>query len=90
MIHVHLFQVRLCSLVLNDHARRKMIQLLGKGRYNSETDVATIKVERCPTRKQNSDFINYVLTALYFESWVSGKHKHLHYNSSVLLFDLKI
>ena len=64
-------QIRLCNLVLNDHARRKFIKLLGRKRYDRHTDVATIESSRCPMKKQNSDFIDYVLTALYFESWVS-------------------
>ncbi|XP_076824005.1 small ribosomal subunit protein mS35-like isoform X1 [Clavelina lepadiformis] len=66
-------QIRLCNLVLNEHARIKMIKILGDERYDRNTDIATIKVERCPTQQQNKDFCDYVLTALYFESWKKEK-----------------
>jgi len=60
----------LCHLALNAEARRKFIKLLDT-RYDPDTDMVTIEVDRCPVRKQNRDFFDYVLTALYFESWVS-------------------
>jgi len=62
-------KIRLCNMVLDAHARLKLIQLAGSERYDRKTDVLTIRSERCPTQKQNKDFIDYVITALYFESW---------------------
>nr|CAB3264010.1 28S ribosomal protein S35, mitochondrial-like [Phallusia mammillata] len=61
-------QIRLVHLGLNLQAREKITKLL-EWRYNDDTDVATIQSKRCPVRKQNSDFLDYVFTALYFESW---------------------
>ncbi|XP_074613142.1 small ribosomal subunit protein mS35-like isoform X2 [Acropora palmata] len=61
-------QVYLKDLVLDDHARKKMISLVGP-RYNADTDELTIVADRCPTRKQNKDYAMYLLTVLYHESW---------------------
>ncbi|XP_068744841.1 small ribosomal subunit protein mS35-like [Montipora capricornis] len=61
-------QVFLKDLILDDHARKKMISLVGP-RYNAETDELTIVADRCPTRKQNKDYAMYLLTVLYHESW---------------------
>nr|XP_004226866.1 28S ribosomal protein S35, mitochondrial [Ciona intestinalis] len=61
--------IRLSNLVLDHHARLKLTQLAGKERYNRSNDILTIKVDRCPVKKQNKDFADYLLTALYFESW---------------------
>uniref|UniRef100_H3CCM7 Mitochondrial ribosomal protein S35 n=1 Tax=Tetraodon nigroviridis TaxID=99883 RepID=H3CCM7_TETNG len=64
---VHL-KVKLSSLNLDDHARKKMIKLVGE-RYSKDTDVLTIKADRCPLRQQNLDHAMYLLTVLYHESW---------------------
>jgi len=61
--------VRLCNLALDSHARSKMMKLAGKSRYNEATDLLTITSNRCPLRQQNSDYVDYLFTALYFESW---------------------
>ena len=34
-----------------------------------ESDIVTLTVDRCPYRGQNLDYANYLVTALYFESW---------------------
>ncbi|KAJ8262350.1 hypothetical protein GJAV_G00165440 [Gymnothorax javanicus] len=60
--------VKLSSLNLDDHARKKLIKLVGE-RYNKETDELTITADRCPLRKQNRDYAMYLLTVLYHESW---------------------
>uniref|UniRef100_A0A183BTE8 MRP-S28 domain-containing protein n=1 Tax=Globodera pallida TaxID=36090 RepID=A0A183BTE8_GLOPA len=60
--------LRLDSFELKDtHAHNKCRQLLGD-RYNEETDTFTIKSDRCPLRRQNIDYLSYVLTALFHES----------------------
>ncbi|XP_068168879.1 small ribosomal subunit protein mS35 [Antennarius striatus] len=64
---VHL-KVKMSSLNLDDHARKKMIKLVGD-RYCKETDVITIKTDHCPLRQQNKDYAMYLLTVLYHESW---------------------
>ncbi|XP_003703148.1 mitochondrial ribosomal protein S35 [Megachile rotundata] len=61
-------RVKLSSLHLDAHAKDKMLRLVGN-RYNPQTDVITIVADRCPTRKQNLDYVKYLLTALYHISW---------------------
>ncbi|KAJ7383639.1 28S ribosomal protein S35, mitochondrial [Desmophyllum pertusum] len=61
-------QVYLKDLVLDDHSRKKLIEL-AEDRYDPETEELTIVTDRCPTRKQNRDYAMYLLTVLYHESW---------------------
>ncbi|XP_049884301.1 28S ribosomal protein S35, mitochondrial [Pectinophora gossypiella] len=61
-------RVKLSSLNLDKHARDKFIRLVGD-RYDSTTDLVTITADRCPVRKQNLDYVNYLLTACYHEAW---------------------
>ncbi|XP_029378819.1 small ribosomal subunit protein mS35 isoform X1 [Echeneis naucrates] len=61
-------KVKLSSLNLDEHARKKMIKLVGE-RYCKKTDVLTIISDRCPLRQQNYDYAMYLLTVLYHESW---------------------
>lgn len=60
--------LKLSSLNLDDHARKKMLKLAGD-RYCKDTDVLTIKTDRCPLRQQNYEYAMYLLTVLYHESW---------------------
>lgn len=46
------------------------MRLVGE-RYNPETDILTIVTDRCPLRKQNYDYAQYLLTALFHESWIT-------------------
>ncbi|KAG7521660.1 hypothetical protein JOB18_003872 [Solea senegalensis] len=64
---VHL-KVKLSSLNLDDHARKKIVKLVGE-RYCKRTDMLTITTNSCPLRKQNYDYAMYLLTVLYHESW---------------------
>ncbi|GBP50035.1 28S ribosomal protein S35, mitochondrial [Eumeta japonica] len=61
-------RVKLSSLELDKHARDKFLRLI-EYRYDEETDLVTITADRCPMRKQNLDYANYLLTACYHESW---------------------
>lgn len=61
-------QLKLSSLILDTHAKDKLLRLLGN-KYNPETDIITITTDRCPTRKQNLEYAWYLLTAVYHESW---------------------
>uniref|UniRef100_A0A8C8RFW9 Mitochondrial ribosomal protein S35 n=1 Tax=Pelusios castaneus TaxID=367368 RepID=A0A8C8RFW9_9SAUR len=61
-------RVKLSNLNLDDHARKKLIKLVGD-RYCENTDVLTITTDRCPLRKQNYDYGIFLLTVLYHESW---------------------
>ncbi|XP_018431932.1 PREDICTED: 28S ribosomal protein S35, mitochondrial [Nanorana parkeri] len=60
-------QIKLSSLNLDKHGRRKLIKLVGS-RYNEENDTLTIQTDRCPLRRQNEDYAMYLLTVLYHES----------------------
>ncbi|XP_006121866.3 small ribosomal subunit protein mS35 [Pelodiscus sinensis] len=60
--------VKLSSLNLDDHAKKKLIKLVGE-RYCKDTDMLTITTDRCPLRRQNYDYGIYLLTVLYHESW---------------------
>ncbi|XP_014209641.1 28S ribosomal protein S35, mitochondrial [Copidosoma floridanum] len=62
------FRLKLSSLELDSHAKDKILRLL-QHRYDPETDLITLVAERCPLRKQNYDYAEYLLTALYHESW---------------------
>ena len=56
-----LAQVPLASLQLDAHAHSKMIRLVGPERYDAANDTIVLESARCPTRKQNYDFLRYVL-----------------------------
>lgn len=77
-----LLQVKLGRLPLNAHAKDKLLRLVGE-RYNPENDVLTIMTDRCPLRQQNLDYALYLLTTLFYESWVSVPH--LFYLAPMLL-----
>lgn len=60
-------QVYLQDLHLKKSERNKLILLVGD-RYNPNNDELTIIADKCPTRKQNREYANYLLTALCVES----------------------
>uniref|UniRef100_A0A674B7R7 Mitochondrial ribosomal protein S35 n=1 Tax=Salmo trutta TaxID=8032 RepID=A0A674B7R7_SALTR len=64
---VHL-RLKLSCLNLDDHARKKMVKLVGE-RYCKDTDTLAITADSCPVRQQNYDHAMYLLTVLYHESW---------------------
>lgn len=61
--------MKLSTLNLDAHAKDKFLRLVGD-RYNPETDDVTIVTDRCPLRKQNYDYAQYLITALFHESWM--------------------
>ncbi|KAM6291233.1 small ribosomal subunit protein mS35 isoform 2-T2 [Porphyrio hochstetteri] len=61
-------RVKLSNLNLDDHAKKKLIKLVGD-RYCKDTDMLTITTDRCPLRRQNYDYGIHLLTVLYHESW---------------------
>ncbi|KAM4734626.1 small ribosomal subunit protein mS35 [Anableps anableps] len=61
-------KVKLSSLNLDDHARKKMLKLVGE-RYCKDSDILTIRTDSCPLRQQNYEYAMYLLTVLYHESW---------------------
>lgn len=68
LARIVILRIKLSSLNLDKHARDKFLRLVGD-KYNETTDLITITADRCPVRKQNLDYVNYLLTACYHESW---------------------
>ena len=71
---------RLSELRLDAHARDKFLRLIGEERYDYLTDLVTISSDRLPHRKQNKEYCEYLIKALYFESnkvedWESEKQE---------------
>jgi len=64
---VNTIEVKLKSFGFDKHTEDKFRHLVGN-RYNEETDTLTIVTDRCYTRKQNREYADFLLTALYFES----------------------
>lgn len=61
------FKIKLDDLKLDEHARDKFLRLVEE-KYNSDTGLVTIVVDRCPSRQQNMEYALYLLTAVVFES----------------------
>ncbi|KAK0048372.1 28S ribosomal protein S35 mitochondrial, partial [Biomphalaria pfeifferi] len=73
----------LSDLKLDYHARDKFIRLVGD-RYNKKTDEVTFETGRCPLKSQNIEFLKFVFTVVYFESW-----KHEDWENSKELQDME-
>jgi len=61
-------QFRLAELRLDAHARDKFLRLVGEERYDYTTDLVTLTSDRLPQKKQNREYCEYLIKALYFES----------------------
>lgn len=61
-------KLKLKDIPLDEHARDKLMRII-KDRYDEKTDTLTIVTDRCPLRKQNYDYAQYLLTAIFYESW---------------------
>lgn len=55
------------DLKLNKRDEEKLIEL-ARHRYDPKTDIFTITADACPSRIQNSDYADYLLSAVYYES----------------------
>lgn len=76
---------KLSALPLDEHAKYKAKRILLASkpimydeylerelvppRYDAETDMVTIYSDRCPLKMQNYEYLKYVVTALFYESW---------------------
>lgn len=60
-------KINVKDLNLNSSDEEKLILLAG-WRYDKETQVLTIPADACPSKVQNKDYADYLLSALYFES----------------------
>ena len=58
------------SLGLDKRSEEKFI-MLAEHRFNPRSGVVTIVADKCPYRRQNEDYANYLLTTLYYESQVT-------------------
>lgn len=60
------------DLQLDYHAKDKLRRLLNGNetrRLDEKSGLITINADRCPLKRQNYDYLNYLITALYFEAW---------------------
>lgn len=80
------FQFKLSSLPLDKHARDKFLRLVDN-RYDPETDIVTITVDRCPLRKQNFEYAQYLLTALFHESFIVEPWESLKVEADMEYYD---
>ena len=62
----------------DDKAREKMKALAGR-RYDASSNMLTLVGNRCPTRRQNKDYLMYLLKVLYLESHVSHVTNRMPY-----------
>lgn len=69
-------KIKLSALKLDYHGRDKLLRLVGPDRYNCSSDMLSIVADRCPLRKQNYDYLIYLLTAVHHESWVTEPWEH--------------
>lgn len=76
---------KLSDLPLDEHAKYKAKKILLSSspvmydenlkkelvppRYDPETDMVTLYSDKCPLKIQNYEYLKYVITALFFESW---------------------
>lgn len=71
---------------LDEHARDKFLRLVDN-RYDPETDIVTITVDRCPVRKQNFEYAQYLLTALFHESFIVEPWESLKMEADMEYYD---
>ena len=57
------------ALKLPERARTKLIKLADH-RYNKKSDIVTLIGDRCPVRKQNREYVEYIMKVLIIESMV--------------------
>ncbi|CAL8107974.1 unnamed protein product [Calicophoron daubneyi] len=87
-------RVPLSRFALDDRAKRKLLRLvLGPGpgnkiaEYDYSTDILQLTSGRCPTSKQNTDYLIYVLTVLILESNKVEKWEENNHDYDWLTFD---
>lgn len=71
---------------LDEHARDKFLRLVDN-RYDPETDMVTITVDRCPVRKQNFEYAQYLVTALFHESFIVEPWESLKIEADMEYYD---
>lgn len=86
VLHFYNLQFKLSALPLDEHARDKFLRLVGD-RYNTETDIVTITADRCPVRKQNFEYAQYLITALFHESFIVEPWESLKVEADMEYYD---
>lgn len=71
---------------LDTHARDKFLRLVDN-RYDPDTDIVTITVDRCPVRKQNFEYAQYLMTALFHESFIVEPWESLKVEADMEYYD---
>lgn len=71
---------------LDEHSRDKFLRLV-ENRYDPETDIVTITVDRCPVRKQNFEYAQYLLTAVFHESFIVEPWESLKVEADMEYYD---
>lgn len=71
---------------LDEHARDKFLRLVDN-RYDPDADIVTITVDRCPVRKQNFEYAQYLLTALFHESFIVEPWESLKIEADMEYYD---
>ena len=79
-------QFKLSSLPLDTHSKDKFLRLVDN-RYDPDTDIVTITVDRCPTRKQNFEYAQYLLTAVFHESFIVEPWESLKVEADMEYYD---
>lgn len=74
------------ALPLDAHARDKFLRLI-EDRYNIETDIVTLTADRCPLRVQNYEYLQYLMTALFHESFIAEPWESLKSEADMEYYD---
>lgn len=68
LARIVILRIKLSQLNLDKHGKDKFLRLIGD-KYDKATDLVTLTADRCPVRKQNYDYVQYLLTACFHEAW---------------------
>lgn len=71
---------------MDDRVRDKFLRLV-EDRHDPDTDYVTIVVDRCPLRIQNFKYAKYLLTALFFESFIVESWEALKSEADMEYYD---
>ncbi len=62
-------KIHIDSLNLTGRAKHKFMKLCDH-RFDHDKGILTLVADRCPYRRQNEEYANYLLTTLYYEAKV--------------------
>ena len=64
--------MRVSDINFRDEYAKKKFILLANEYYSKSSDSLVLSSDKCPTRKQNREYLMYLLKVLYLESHVSS------------------